>query len=220
MNVALRAEDVAKYLADHPEFFHEYSELLATVQVPHPYGSHAIPLSERQVLTLRERSRALEGKLRELVQFGEENDTISDQVHRISLALLRARDLEALLDAIEQSMHEDFQVPATALRIWGAQAGAPRPEFAPVSEEARVFAESLTDPYFGQAPLFDTATWLDAGEAIASTVYVPLRAAGKLLGVIALGSPDAGRFTADMGTLYLVRLGELISAALERHLEL
>jgi uncharacterized protein YigA (DUF484 family) len=171
------------------------------------------------VLTLRERSRALEGKLRELVQFGEENDTISDQVHRISLALLGARDLEALLDAIEQSVRDDFHVPATALRIWGAQDAAPRPEFAPVSEEARVFAESLADPYFGQAPLFDTAAWLEGGAAIASTVYVPLRAAGKPLGVIVFGSPDPGRFTADMGTLYLVRLGELLSAALQRHLE-
>lgn len=218
----MRAEDVAKYLAEHPEFFDHYSELLASVQVPHPYGGHAIPLSERQVLTLRERSRALEGKLRELVQFGEENDTISDQVHRISLALLRARDLDDLLDSIQRNLREDFDVPAAGLRVWAAQGRAVRPELEALSDEARVFAESLSDPYFCEAPMFDTAAWMSAAEGagrLASVVYVPLRTETGRLGVMVLGSPDARRFTPDMGTLYLVRLGELISTALQRQLE-
>ena len=58
----------------------------------------------------------------------------------------------------------------------------------------------------------------DADE-LASLVYVPLRGDAGPLGILALGSPDARRFTPDMGTLYLVRLGELLSAALQRHLE-
>ena len=48
---------------------------------------------------------------------------------------------------------------------------------------------------------------------------MPLRGDAGQFGVLALGSPDARRFTADMGTLYLVRLGELIGAALQRQLE-
>jgi uncharacterized protein len=216
----MRAEDVAKYLAEHPEFFDNYSELLASVQVPHPYGGHAIPLSERQVLTLRERSRTLEGKLRELVQFGEENDTISDQVHRISVALLRARDLDALLDTVQRNLREDFNVPAIGLRVWAAPGRRVRAELEPVGEEARVFAESLADPYFCDRPLFDSAAWLAPhAHDLASLAYVPLHGDAGQLGVLALGSADARRFTHDMGTLYLVRLGELISAALQRHLE-
>ena len=52
----MRQEEVAKYLKDHPEFFDDYAELLSSVQVRHPYGGRAIPLSERQVLALRERT--------------------------------------------------------------------------------------------------------------------------------------------------------------------
>jgi uncharacterized protein YigA (DUF484 family) len=37
--------------------------------------------------------------------------------------------------------------------------------------------------------------------------------------MLMLASADPRRFTPDMGTLYLVRLGELIGTALERHLE-
>jgi hypothetical protein len=218
MSDSLRPEEVAKYLKDHPEFFDEYAELLSTISVPHPYGSHAIPLSERQVLALRERGRALEGKLRELVQFGEENDTISDQVHRISLALIAARDLPALLQAIERNLREDFRVPALALRLWCDHVDTGGPEREPVSEEVRVFADSLTVPYFSDRAMFDSGEWFGAtARELRSFVYVSLRGE-QPLGVLALASPDPDRFTPDMGTLYLERLGELIDTALRRHL--
>jgi len=211
----LRPEEVAKYLKDHPEFFDQYAELLSGIHVPHPSGGHAIPLAERQVLTLRERGRALEGKLRELVQFGEENDTISDQVHRISLALLAAPDLPALLTAVERNLREDFGVPAVALRLWRGR-GA---EGEPVSEEARVFADSLTGPYFSEQAMFDSADWFGAAAGdLRSFVYVPLRGE-QPLGVLALASPESERFTSSMGTLYLGRLGELVDTALRRHLQ-
>ena len=214
----LRPEEVAKYLKEHPQFFDEYADLLSTISVQHPYGGHAIPLAERQVLALRERGRALEGKLRELVQFGEENDTISDQVHRISLALLAARDLPALLQAIERNLREDFRVPGVALRLWAGDGEEGGPEREPVSEEARVFADSLTVPYFSDRAMFDSGEWFGtaAGE-LRSFVYVPLRGA-RPLGVLALASHEPDRFTSDMGTLYLSRLGELVDTALRRHL--
>jgi uncharacterized protein len=220
LSTAIRAEEVAKYLKDNPAFFDEYAELLSSIRVPHPYGGHAIPLSERQVLTLRERGRTLEGKLRELVQFGEENDTISDRVHRISLALLAARDLRSLLEAVHQSLREDFGVPCAGLRLWSCAPRLAGAESEPVSNELRVFAESLSGPYFCSAPMFDSAGWFEPpGEALGSLAYVPLRAR-QTFGMLALGSPDPARFTQDMGTLYLVRLGELASAGLCRHLDL
>jgi uncharacterized protein YigA (DUF484 family) len=213
----MRAEDVAKYLHDHPQFFDEYAELLSTIHVAHPYGGHAIPLAERQVLSLRERGRALEGKLRELVQFGEENDTTSDRLHRVTLALLAAEDRVALLGVLYASLREEFDIAAVAVRLWprcgnGIDAG---PENEPVSEEARVFADSLLDPYFSAQPMFESAAWFPGQPVLASLVYVPLRAQ-ETLGVLALGSTDATRFRPDMGTLYLMRLGELLSAALQR----
>jgi uncharacterized protein YigA (DUF484 family) len=214
-----RAEEIAKYLQEHPEFFEEYAELLSSVHVPHPHGSHAIPLAERQVLSLREKSRALEGKLRELVQFGEENDLISDRVHRLTLALLGTRDLPGVLRTLDEQLRGDFGVPAVALRLWWAPADGSRPELEPLSEEARVFSESLANPYFTDAAMFESGNWFGptAGE-LRSFVYLCLRAE-RPFGVLALASPEAGRFTRDMGILYLARLGELASAALRRYLE-
>lgn len=214
----LRPEEVAKYLKDHPEFFDEYAELLSGIYVPHPYGGHAIPLAERQVLNLRERSRALEGKLRELVQFGEENDTISDRVHRISLALLAACDLPGVLRVLDTGLREDFAVPEVALRLWSSEPDSARAEMEPVSDEARVFADSLASPYFSDRPMFESAEWFGiGGEVLRSFAYVALRA-DRPLGVLAMASPEPDRFSSDMGTLYVARLGELASTAVRRHL--
>jgi hypothetical protein len=213
----MQSQDVAKYLLEHPEFFDEYAELLTSIEVPHPYGGHAIPLSERQVLSLRDKSRLLEGKLRELVQFGESNDVISDRVHRISLALMAAPDAPGLVACVRRNLREDFGVPAVALRVWGVEALAGTAEADDVSDEVRVFAESLSSPYFSERPMFDSAAWFDGADAeLRAFVYVPLRAE-RPLGVLAMASPDPARFTPDMGTLYLTRLGELVSMALKRY---
>ena len=38
-------------------------------EVPHPHGGRAISIAERQILTLRDKSRQLETKLVELIRF-------------------------------------------------------------------------------------------------------------------------------------------------------
>ena len=213
----MRSDEVARYLKEHPEFFEEHAELLTAMQIPQPHGGRAIPIAERQMLTLRERSRTLEGKLRELVQFGEENDSISERVHRITLALLAARDLPLLLDSLYGNLRADFAVPAVALRLWMDAPAQDRIEFGGISQEARMFAEALDDPYFSEHPMFDTGAWFESGgEALRSLVYVPLRTE-KPVGLLMLGSDDPQRFSADKGTLYLTRLGEVVSMALKRY---
>lgn len=213
----MKPEEVASFLKEHPEFFAERPELLTSIQVPHPYGAHAIPLAERQVLTLRERGRALEGKLRELVQFGEENDAIGDRMHRLTLAMLASQDRASLLLAVKTYLKEDFGIPAVALRLWGLDTWADGEEFQSVEEETRVFAESLSQPYFSERAMFDSGSWFDVeAEAFHSFVYLPLRK-DRSLGVLAMASADPARFTAGMGTLYLTRLGEMVSVGLERH---
>jgi len=213
----MKSEEVLYYLKEHPEFFEEYADFLSSMQIPHPHGGRAIPIAERQVLTLREKSRVLEGKLRELVQFGEENDTISERVHRITLALLAARDLPGLVESLYNNLRDDFAVPAVAIRLWIDGGDESRKEFVPITQEARVFAESLTEPYFSEHPMFDSGSWFEGGVgSFSSMVYLPLRAE-RAFGLLVLGSGDPQRFAADKGTLYLTRLGEIVSMALRRY---
>lgn len=213
----MKAEEVASYLKQHPEFFEDYAEALAEICIPHPHGGRAISISERQILTLRDRAKQLEGKLREVVQFGEENDAISEKVHRISLALLAAHDVRGLLNALYLSLREDFAVPHVALRAWRGDGQGGLPEFGPVSEASREFAASLTHPYCSAHAMVDTAQLFgDTSAHLRSFAYLPLRDRDAF-GLLALASEDAQRFYPEMGTLYLKRLGELVAAAIAHH---
>jgi uncharacterized protein len=213
----MRSEDVARYLQDHPEFFEQYADMLAGVSIPHPHGGRAIPLSERQMVSLREKNRVLESKLRELVQFGEDNDAIGERVHRVSLELLKAPNLDSLLKALYYNLREDFTVPHIALRMWTDWDHPPGPEFGETSAEVKAFAGSLAQPYCGSKPMFETGQWFGESEAaVRSFAYVPMRGE-KVFGLLAFASEDPERFYPEMGTLYLKRLGELVSTALARY---
>ena len=63
----MRAEDVAQYLQSNPQFFEEHLETLAQITLPHPHGGRTISLSERQLVSLREKNKELERKLHELI---------------------------------------------------------------------------------------------------------------------------------------------------------
>lgn len=224
----MNPDDVARYLQENPAFFEGYADVLAQIQLPHPYGGHAIGLADRQVLNLREKHRALEAKLAELLQFGEENDAISEKMHRLGLALLAAPARDALLWAVSFNLREDFAIPHVAMRLWGMRpreldAGAE--EYGEVSDDLKSYAASLAQPYCGANNNAEVAGWFgEAAARVRSAAYIPLResaagagsGSGACVGMLALGSEDDTRFYAEMGTLYLTRLGELAGAGLTR----
>ena len=212
----MNAEDVANYLRENPAFFEKYADLLSEIHIPHPHDGRAIPISDRQLLALREKNKALEEKLGEMIQFGEENDAIIEKVHRLCIALLAARSLEGALAVIYHNLREDFAVPHTALRLWGEGSHGAGAESAPVSEQLKGYAASLTRPYCGPSFNAEAASWFgESANHIRSVALMPL-ARGSCFGMLALGSEDPLRFYPEMGTLYLRRLGEMASAAISR----
>ena len=212
------ADAVADYLKQHPEFFEEYADLLAEIYVPHPHGGHAIPIAERQIVALRKKNDELESKLRELIQFGSENDSISEKLHRSTLALFSAADLETTLGVLYQSLEDDFHVPEVSLRLWGrVPEQSYLPELAATSQELRDYAATLGAPYCGANAPFESREWFEGTQALASFAFLPLRT-HQTFGLLALGSDDPQRFYPGMGTMYLTRLSELASVAAARFL--
>lgn len=209
---------VASYLQDHPEFFEQYADLLADIYIPHPHGGRAIPISERQIVTLRERSKLLEGKLREVIQFGEENDAIGEKVHRLALALLTAGDFTTLASVTAFNLREDFAIPHVALRVWPA-AAVDASDLPEVSAATREYVSALAHPYCGSHVPEGVAAELfgEAAPLLKSYSVIPLRGS-EVFGVLALASEDAQRFYPEMGTVYLKRIGEMTGTALLRHL--
>ncbi|HSD37961.1 MAG TPA: DUF484 family protein [Rhodocyclaceae bacterium] len=215
----MNAQDVLNFLQDNPTFFEDNPDLLAQLTVPHHTGGQAISLTERQVSTLRDKLAQVQGKLSELVGFGEENDSISAKVHHLTLSLLIAESFESVSQALYTHLIEGFAVPHVQLRIWNSILKRPLPEFVEVSEELRFFAADLQRPLCGAVQQAEILEWFgDAGEQLRSWALIPLRRDAQVFGMMALGSEDAQRFFPEMGTLYVERIGDLVSAAVLRHI--
>ena len=199
------AKDVAQFLKTNPQFFDQNPQLLESIYVPHPHGGRAIPLTERQIVSLRDKVKLLEGKLGDFVRFGEDNDAIGEKVHRLSLALLGAKDVPAATQALYFHLREDFSVPHVALKLWSEEE---------VPAELRDKAETMGAPQCGPAAGNPFLPWFGgAQEHIRSMALVPLGQT-RTMGLLAFGSEDPQRFFAEMGTLYLRRIGELTAGAL------
>jgi uncharacterized protein YigA (DUF484 family) len=210
--------DVAQYLQEHPEFLDAHADILAKINIPDPHEGRAIPIAERQMSQLRDRVSILEEKLAELITFGEENDVISERMHRVTLALITAPCLEDALRTLYFHLREDFSVPHVAVRIWGIEGSQDIDAFSPVSGEVHAFADSLKAPYCAAHPVLDSISWFpEAQPPLQSFAYVRLEG-DNLKGLMVLASEDAQRFYPEMGTLYLQRLGDITSAAMARYL--
>lgn len=215
----MKADEVAAYLNAHPDFLSEHGELFTRITVPHPHGGQAITLAERQLHALREKIGQLEGKLAELIRFGEENDEIGEKVHRLTLTLLEANSYAVLRDALFNSLIEDFSVPYVAIRIWNAPLSHDEDDFLPVSEALCFQAGDMRHPYCGAPGHIEVLGWLGAAAPhVRSVALVPLQRDAQIFGLLALASKDAERFYPEMGTLYLSRIGDLTASALRREL--
>jgi len=215
----LTEQDIAQYLLRNPGFFQRHAELLASVQLSHPHGQRAVSLQERQAEMLREKIKGLEHKLIEMIRNGQENVAIADRLHAWTLSLMLTADAAALPEVLLSELRHHFLIPAAGLRLWGLDPRHAAADYAQaVSEDVRSFASSLAQPYCGVNSGFELVRWLGTEASIASLALIPLRhgSAAEPFGLLLLGSPDPTRYTAEMGTEFLQRIGELAGASLAR----
>ncbi|KAB2319549.1 DUF484 family protein [Betaproteobacteria bacterium SCN1] len=201
---------IADFLGRNPNFFNEYPTLLADLHIPHPHGTHAVSMSERQLIALRDKVRTLESKLAELIQFGEENDGISEKLHALTLDLVAAGTLQDLAGTLALHLREGFAVPHHAMHLLADGGLAP---------DAVTAIATLLQPVCGPLVVPQASDWFgEVSPHLKSFACIPLRmAAGSpSLGLLVLASEEEKRFYAGMGTLYLTRLGQTLAAALTR----
>jgi uncharacterized protein len=207
----MRAEEVAQYLQNNPEFFEEHADTLAQINLPHPHGGRTISLSERQLLALREKNKELEKRLGEMITFAQDNEVLQHKVHEFAVSLFAARDLETLQEMIPHLLRDIFSVPHAVLHLWQSE---------PPSAEVLAFADAQQQPVCLHHPAHDTAAWFgDHASQLHSYAYLPLRAGIETIGLLVLASEDKQRFYPEMGTVFLQRIAEAAASALHPFIE-
>ena len=225
---------VARYLEEHPDYFQRHPELLARITLIHQVGGRAVSLIERQVQVLRDQSRNLQRQLRELLGNARDNDALTDRLHRLALAMVDGRTLDDALDAAGDILRQEFQFDGARLLLRardgfpiGPGAGAAFAVSPPVARRWRPTTPCSksccaklppASRFVARRPRRRCCASLFGEHAtdIKTWALIPLGGASPF-GALCLGSRDPYRFHAGMGTVYLTRLGELLTHGLARH---
>jgi len=204
-------QTVIDFLRAHPDFFERNPRLLNEIQLPHDSGD-AVSLVKRQIETLRAEREMYRKRLASFVAVATDNDDLNNRLHKLTLTLIDTLDFGEVLTVLQDRLQDDFGADAVELHIFSSVEASK--DTNPELDGFRKYVDDAK-PFCGQLPekQLDYLFGADA-DRIRSTALIPVMGEG-LLGLLAIGSQDADRYHPKIGTVYLARLGEIVSKTLE-----
>jgi uncharacterized protein YigA (DUF484 family) len=208
----MQSDEVLAWLEQHPDFLKRYADQLGLRNKDRV----VVPLAERQLLEARDQNRQLEARLAQLMRHGEANDLTIARTHKLALEMLRPHTLASLAAALRLCFEGEFGLNRCALKLWHPKAETESTLYTARADTIQL-ARNLSTPYCGPYVNDEVLGWFPATPVLQSFAQVPLRETGQEpFGLLVLASDDAERFTYNMHTQYLARIGELVSTGLAR----
>ncbi len=216
--------ELISLLRENPDILNRHKELLAILEVPHQSGT-AISLIERQVLVLREETRAQEKRLRELMDVARDNERLAESRHSLAINLLAAHDLDDVVSTVLDVLSNELAADHAVVKLFTM-------DDAIIEQSAGLFVKQDDDGLIAFKTMLEQKNTVcgkstdaqkaflfnEAADSIKSVAIIPL-VSGANLGLIGLGANNAHRFNASKGTDFLSQVGELVSASLALHME-
>jgi len=163
----------------------------------------------------------MERKLVDLIEVARGNDTLIERIHHLALALLEAQGLAERLYAVQEELRTRFGADEVSLFLISERAGNPDAGPARCLSHDNAGLEQFSEflkygkPYVGRLRALQLEFLFgDQAERVTSLALMPLGDKGKL-GILAVGSHEAERFGPTLGTAFLARIGELVTAAIQ-----
>lgn len=212
----LPEEAIVDYLQRHPDFLVRHQDLLAELE--HLQANETVAPPEPNVAKLHKENQQLQQKLKLLVAVAQENEQLNQRIQSLVATLTSVTSIDEFFRILYSTLCDDFNTDTVLVRWFDplSPTHVERPEF--VEYDAQVFTlfDQLLD---NNEPICGTisdeqAEYLFPNSPVSSTVLVPL-GSPKPQGLLAMGSHDADRFHADMGTDFLKYLGQLVSFLLK-----
>ncbi len=215
----ISAEQVAQYLKEHPDFFINRDSLLEEITLPHESGK-AISLLERQVKILRERSIESRHTLNALMENAKYNDQLFNVTRALILALLIEDDVSQIASATEANLNTQPGIDASAVILFKTDhlynventrlesTEFLQDDFPTLLRDRKTICKSIEK---------DTASFLfpHRGSSIRSVALCPI-GRERMLGVLAIGNKAHDYFNADLDTLFLDFIGEVLESIIIR----
>lgn len=222
--MADKDRQLIRLLREIPDILLRHPELIADLEMAHDSGE-AISLIERQVGLLRDKLRAADRRLRDLMDIARDNERLADSRHRLAVNLLGARELDDVISIVLGELRNELNAEFAVIKLFTTHKAlteqSPELYVNRRVKQLNAFATMLKhkNPLCGRCSDEQKAfVFGDDAGLIGSAAVIPL-VAGADLGLLGLGARDKERFKTSMGTDFLGHIGELVSAALAVHLE-
>lgn len=204
--------DLTNYLRRHPTIFQSHPELLEFVSLSD--SRNASSLLERQISVLKERLLAQKMQQAELFQNARENEEISNQFSDVISQLISCTNLSEFASEFPRTLRHTFAIDQVSIKT--SQSVTRRPSESSGYEETLRRLNNNRSLCDNRWP--SNIMQLFFNDDILSAALIPLHTHNgqNPLGVLALGSRDAERYTNDLGTAHLDKLGLMAGLCLKR----
>lgn len=214
------AEEVANYLARHPEFFETHGHVLAAMAAPGRWPGGVVDIQKVMLDRRVEEITELRNCAIEVIETSRTNMTMQTRTHAAALALLQAVSLEHLLRVVQEDVPLLLDVDVAVLAF---EAGD-RPLSELVVSESRYLKTGAVDELIGadkdvrliREVRDDGTVFGGAAGLVRSGALARLRPSHATPpGLLALGS-RSGTFHPGQGTELLQFLARALEACVSR----
>ncbi|MGB0783834.1 MAG: DUF484 family protein [Marinomonas sp.] len=215
-------EEVIQYLSNTPDFFVRNTDLLESLNLPHPVNGKVTSLLEYQVHLLRKTTAEYRAEFDRLIKVARENESTMQKSRRLVLAGLTCRSLDDLAVIIDDMVRDDFEVSHHALVLFGDFPDSAVRSHKLVEDDVFLsHSAGFTNCFCGMLPTNEmNFLFPDDASSIHSVAVLPLlsREGGEVrkCGVLVLGAESKSAFDKEKGALFLQYIADLLSAIVLR----
>lgn len=199
--------DLLEIIGSNPDVFVRHPELLDKLKLPDMRGASS--LLELQLQRMRDQLARSESRYRSLIHIAKDNQTIVDKLSQVADVLITTKSYDDMLTQLENLFATLFDVCELSCKLKTSE----NPE--QYSETVRRITQgrSVCDNRFPSQVL----NYL-FNRPVESAAIIPLypSSGSEPIGVLALGSASADRYTQDLGTAHLDRLGSMVAQCINR----
>ena len=222
----LTAAQVAGYLRRHSTFLADHPEVLDGQQAPgRKHGQGVIDLQQVMVERLRGDLEAAQDGRNQLLATSRSNSAAQSRIHEAAIALMAAPSFEHLIETVTTDLAVLLDIDVVTLGVEQDARKLPPVRMGGIYQLEPNTIDSILGPgrsillrpeTEGYTVLFGAGAGLVASDAlIRMTISRTTPPA-----VLALGSRQAGHFSAGQGTELLTFLGRVLELSIRRWLEL
>jgi len=214
----INSNQVAEFLKSHPDFFQQYPNVLASMDLEHQ-AKGAVSLIERQVTLLREHHQTTRLRLVELSNIAKTNEALLNRIRSLSIAAASESTPKNILGALSKVIIEEFRLDAVYLVV-------ERKAWPMYSENViTVTAEDITNLSHA---IYDLPTFvgrpsekireiaLKGKEETTASVTMACFKYKGLNSYMVVGSRDENHFTNEMSTDFVSYIARFLEAILNR----